>query len=581
MPMDKRSLNPLLTWLWDLLSFYSTEEIRVPTEYHDQVLEIKDVLDSDVSGIVNSMLDYAINSAMVDFNVDSENPNFQALIEEWFSRVNEGLVGRVPVGMKNLSREYYRERWKNSSLIVMRTLWEKVNMGGQVLELPVKMWFVDGVNVDVEDESLVRSIGDEKYFLRIHNKEHKAIPASENELIFVQKPFTSWTNLYPTPFMISRGLWKNLKFFELMNKKGEKIVGKALEYLMLMKKGSEQLAMKGAADFIYSEEDLTKVKNDFNDLVVEGKSTAGTPTYVTNFDTSLEHIIPEYSKVMNEGLYTVIEKRLLAGLGLIEIVEGIASTRREAILNPKPFVKEVETGISDFVALVSDVMRVIVMKNKSAHPKFFSEANKIQLHYNPIKDFISDSIREHLRSMYDRGVLSKQTYSEVVGGVDIDIEVSRRTKETKDKLDDTMYPPVIQNMEAVLDANKPQPKNEDIPSDKQGIEKKNYKGETEDIPYKNNDELPDSVKAIPVDAQTLYRRVFNQSSSKGEAYAGKVAWSVVKKFFKKDKEGNWTKKRETSETASFEELIDELLKFQEIELREKQLEIADKLLKDN
>ena len=501
---DRKALNPLLRWLWDLLSFYSVEEIRVPTEYHEQVVSIKELLRSDTSGLINSIMDFSINCAQVEFNVESDSEPVAELMENWFDSINMSLLGRVPTGLTALSKQYYQERWKNSSFIVLRTIWENVTIEGTTFNMPTKMWFVDGANLVCVDDSESRIIGNEKYYIKIDDKQKKVLPASKEELIFVQKPFSSWSDIYPTPFLIQRGVWKNLMFFNLINKKGEKLVGKALEYLLLMKKGTEGLALHGNADYTYSKDDLEKAKDDLKGMLQDNKTDPGTPLYATNFDTSLEHIMPDYNKVFNKELYIPLERRILAGLGLIEIVEGVASTRRESILNPRPFIAEIQGGVKDFSCLMSDVMQEIKNRNEKNHPKYFGK--EIELHYTPIKEFVSDSLRDHFRSMYDRGVLSRETYLEVVGDVDLDIEYTRRKTETDRDMNIVMYPPIVDNREGTgadfpedgkppkLKVLTPKPKTpavpgvpvaapnakETVPVAKKSVEKKNFKGEVAD-----------------------------------------------------------------------------------------------------
>jgi cation transport regulator ChaB len=646
--MSKNSnakMNEALKWIFDMISLMGNDEITIPSSFTEQVKAVKEVLASDISGLVNSVLDFSINCASVDFTIESNNKSLTDFINSWFKKINYSLIGKIPTGIKALSKENYKERWKNSSLLLLRTEWNDVNINGSTFNLPTKMWFIDGVNIKVEDEGDSRIIGKEKYYLRINDneKDNKLLPASKEELIFVQKPYENWTSLEPIPFLIRRGLYRNLKNYALINKKSEKIVSKALEYLLLMKKGSENLALRNIPEFIYSSTDLNEVKDKIKKIVDESKTNSGLPYYVTNFDTEIEHLIPDYKKVLDQSLYTNVEKRLLSGLGLVEIVEGTSSSRREAILNPRPFIKEVESGVEDFISLLEDVMKVIVEKNIVKHPKLFSEESDIQLHYTPIRDFISDSIRDHLRSMYDRGVLSKETYGEVVGGVDLDIEVKRRKQETENKLDETMYAPVIQNTENKQADLTPFKKvsltKETTPVSKQGPEAKNFKGalevyiikckkcsnefdfektpETnmgliicpkckveltekeyelskieiskvyEEAPYKNINELPEQVKVLPSDGQSLWMRVFNESYPKGEDYARKVAWSVVKKVYKKDKDGNWVRKSRTKgedgewinlEETPTEDILDNIIKLQEIELRDKQIKVANKVL---
>jgi hypothetical protein len=560
-----KPLNPLLQWLGDMISYYATEEIRTPVGFHQQVAKVKHVLISDTSGIVNSMLDFAINAATVDYIVETENQELNTIVDYWLNNINIGILGRVPIGIKALSKEYYRERWKNSSLIVLRSTWEDVDISGTQFYLPTKMWFVDGANVEVKNEDKdMRIIGTEEYSLKITEKLTKKLPIGKDEKIFVQKPFNSWTDLYPVPFLIQRGLWKNLMLYDLINTKGEKVVGRALEYLMLMKKGSEQLAMKGDPDYVYGTDELKAIKDNFKTMLFNAKTEAGTPTYVTNFDTSLDHIIPEYSKVLNAGLYENVEKRLLAGLGLIDIVEGTSSTRRESLLNPKPFITETENGIKDFIALLSDIIVTIKKENINKHKKYMNE--KIELHYHPIKQFVTDTIRDHFRSCYDRGILSKQTYAEIVGQVDFDIEIARRNAEKKNKTDEICYPPIIQNKEEQIYKDEtftkePTPKipdnklkKDDIPPDKTGPEKINYKANEEEpydgsdqefvealqefskvfeqSPYQRNEDLPPAVQKYSNEKQKAFRDAFNNSLKqyKNETIAFKVAWAILKKI---------------------------------------------------
>jgi len=474
MDYSKRGkLNPLLRWLWELLSLFSSKQITIPSDHRERVIAVKTVLENDCSGMVNSILDFAINAALVNYSIDAENTNLSEKLNDWLGSINSDLRGQVPTGLKSLANQYFRERWKGSSLLVLRSIWEKKDD----LILPTKMWFIDGENIKVEDDNTNRMIGQEKYSLYIKGNKYKPLPSFKNELIFVQKPFASWSDISPIPFLVQRGVYQNLKLLELVMNKGENFLAKALEYMLVMKKGTEGLAKEGKSEFIYDKKDLTEAKEDLQTLMKDMKTVAGVPTYVTNFDTNFEHLVPNYEAILKETLYNPIERRLLASLGLIDIVQGVSSTRQQAMLNPKPFITEVEKGIGDFQTLLYDIVYTIIEKNKLEHPKYFSYDLKINT--SQIKAFIDDSLRNHLRSMYDRGVLSKETYADVVGSVPLDIEVTRRTQETKDKLDEVMYPPVIQNTEAKSADLSPFEKQDNLPEDKKSIEKKNFKGEEE------------------------------------------------------------------------------------------------------
>ncbi|HJD57960.1 MAG TPA: ChaB family protein [Rickettsia endosymbiont of Ceroptres masudai] len=72
------------------------------------------------------------------------------------------------------------------------------------------------------------------------------------------------------------------------------------------------------------------------------------------------------------------------------------------------------------------------------------------------------------------------------------------------------------------------------------------------MPYKNNNELPDSVKNhLPIHTKDIYREAFNHAfeqykdadkrrgNDSRETVAHKVAWSAVEKKYHKNDKGHW------------------------------------------
>lgn len=74
------------------------------------------------------------------------------------------------------------------------------------------------------------------------------------------------------------------------------------------------------------------------------------------------------------------------------------------------------------------------------------------------------------------------------------------------------------------------------------------------MPYKSNAELPENVKGIPAEAQTIFRKAFNSALTQygNEDQARKVAWSAVKRKYHKNKDGKWVLNKSTQ---SFIELV--------------------------
>lgn len=42
---------------------FSSGDISVPSDYHERCIKVQNMLDNDISGTINSVLDYAVNSA--------------------------------------------------------------------------------------------------------------------------------------------------------------------------------------------------------------------------------------------------------------------------------------------------------------------------------------------------------------------------------------------------------------------------------------------------------------------------------------------------------------------------------------
>ncbi len=596
--LDRMRMNPALTWLSDMVKILTTNAIKIPKDYRGQVLEVKKLLDSDISGMVNSVLDFSIDASLVDYQVNAKNKNLTKKLNLWLDNINLELRGSVPVGVQALAKEYFRERWKGSSFLLLRTFWEEKDG----FYIPTIMYFIDGEDIIVTNKNNTRNLNGKSYRLRISNTESKPIGLGKNEKLFIQRPYSPWGVEYSIPFLIQRGIYKNLKFLELLEEKGEFVVGKALEYLLLFKKGSEGLTLSNNPDFIYSEEDLTKVKTDFSKFIADRKMIGGASVYATNFDTELEHVIPEYARALKQELYSPIEKRIMAGLGLVDIVQGLTSTRRESVLNPKPLFSEIKTGIKDFKMLLVDIMSTIAEENSDSHRKYFRQDIKISS--SVVKEELTDKMITQYRSAHDRGAVSKRTYNDILG-LDLDIEIERIVEEKK--FEDELYPPVIQNQEQLPDENvtnkdkknnkdkkKDEPlENEDVPEDKKSIEKKNFNqsdtfGEPEDprkefeqAPY-TKDKYPSQLKALPSGARNIWINTFNSvfKETNNEDNARMAAWRNVKIVYKKS-DDKWVKRSKGElEKSFFGKDIKELIELKELEILGKKNKLLDRLLEE-
>ena len=273
--------------------------------------------------------------------------------------------------------------------------------------------------------------------------------------------------------------------------------------------------------------------------------------------------------------------------------------------NPKLFIEEVKSGITDFKQILKELVIKIKEKNKK-HIKYVN-AN-FYIASSPIRGFLTDKMKSIIRMLYDRGRISSQTAVELMGEglIDFRTEVYRREDEAVKGIEMIMYPPITRNDEAKgIDFPTSNPKDteeEDIPEEKKNeIEKKNYDmaKELEGAPYKSIKDLPKNVKnSLNLELQRVYLKVFNNAyqTYENDTMASRVAWNLIKKIGRKGKDGKWYRKRkrtdgklkkikieramvEDSIAQAEDSAIKEALEIKKLENEEKKTKLLDKLLK--
>ena len=516
---------------------YESGAISVPQDYHDRCIKIKEMLGNDISGTVDSLLDYAINSASeTDYRIECSDSTLQKLLNIWLEQVNLDVKG-IPTGLQALSTEYFRERWEGSSFCILRAKdWKKITVDKTTIEVPTTMWFVNGGSIYVmRPKNKNYILGSDKYYLDKDNK--LEIPEAEDEKIIVQKPFDRWFDQYSTPYLIRKGIYKNWLAMKTLQDKSDEVIAKVLPYLFLMQKGTERLYIEGEVD--YTDDDLKKLVDNFKSQIEKYKNQKNkVPTHGIPFDQKYEHLIPDLRNILTEELYRQGFRSILAGLGFIDMLE-ITPSRQEDRLNPKPFISEVNSGVSGFKSMLLEVIYLIKARNKSNHRKLFSDAGKIIVVNSPLK-INTEKMLDAIRSGFDRGGLSIESYVETLG-FDYTIEKEKRQKELDSGDEDLMYPHLIQNTEKDPDTNihptKPKnEKNEDQNKKKETPETKTktagLENELEIAPYDKNNP-PAFLKKYPKGAQEVFIEVFNKNLPKGEDYAFPVAWTALKRWMKK------------------------------------------------
>jgi len=531
------------------------KKIIVPGNYHSQVGACEEMGMDDISGLVDSLTDFQVESASVEYGIETDNDNLTKLLKKWLDKINFGSLG-IPTGINPLAEEYFKERWKTSSFPILKMAkWE--NIGSGVI-VPTQMFFVDGKSIHAsEKDSNSENVKLVNYDYKLGTSD-KAEKLNKN--VIITKPFARWTDKYPVPYLVKRGIYHNWKIIASLKNKEWEILEQIIPYMMLVKKGTDSLAVN--KNVHYSDTALQGIIEKLEvavDKYKELDSKNKMMVRATNFDESLEHLIPDLRTIFDAGLFASAEKNILAGLGFIDIAEAVTASRRESILNPKPFIQETKKGVKDFKQIVKEMVMMVIEKNKSKK-KYF--ANEIRVTSSPVTGFMTDKFKERIRQCWDRGKISNKTAVEIIAEVDFDTEVKRREQEAKDGIDTTMYPNVTENREGTgmdlpgdpsAHPEKQMETQEAIPDAKKGTEAKNFKASTENpdedhlegAPYSTIKNLPPKVREnLNLDLQRVYLKVFNRAFNtyENDTISFRVAWALVKKIAKQDKDGQWVRK---------------------------------------
>ena len=216
------------------------KKIVVPGEYHAQCEAVKGMLRNDSTGLIDSLTDFAVESANVSFSIKTKSEKFTEKLNYWLTNINGDFDGQIPRGINALAKEYFKERWKASSFPVLKILkWS--NWEGMVV--PSKMCIVDGESIYSVEKKGGKSV--QKQLL---GYDYSVGHPNDNDTekldkgVIITKPFARWFDEYPVPFLIKRGVYHNYRIIQSIKEKQTTILDQILPYLFLIKKGTEGLA---------------------------------------------------------------------------------------------------------------------------------------------------------------------------------------------------------------------------------------------------------------------------------------------------------------------------------------------------
>lgn len=536
-------------------------KVIVPNDFHTQSIAVREIMRNDISGLVDSLTTFQVQSASVHYEIKTDNPNLNKILKEWLHSINIGYNGKLPSGINALATEYFKERWKGGSFPVLKIIeWDTLAGDDSGFVVPMKMAFLDGGSIYSKrvsnDQNYVDIIGYDYYLGRKRDKEDKL-----DKNCIITKPSCRWYDEYPVPYLIKNGVYYNWKMIQSLKDKQAQVLDQILPYLLTVQKNTEQMAITKGVN--YDDDKLKKVAGQMeeviqrmNDFQFDGQRKSKTPIRVSQFDEKIEHLIPDLKTILADELFASFEKGILNGLGFVRVADPLSSLRKETVLNPKAFVEEVKTGIEDFKQILREIV-ILIQQQNDKKIKYVNADFRVMS--SPVKGFMTDEFKQTMRSLYDRGLVSKKLTTEVIGETNYEHEVEERKHESKDGQDYFMYPPVIQNVEQVgleypgnppstpKGVKKAKPAQDGVTTQDKisPVEKQNYKASIliEGLlgsPYESIADLPDSVKETikTPKARRTWLGAFNGAynfymgkfgdAKKAETLAFKTAWARVK-----------------------------------------------------
>lgn len=275
-----------------------------PSGFSNQVRECRNIVDNDVSGLITTIIDFVGDAVgEIKWRIETDNENITKTFNKWLSSVNQNKNKYMPSGFRAFCKQYVRESFISSFIIT------KYKFGAfSNLRLPINLWIIDPYYVKSEGEN--------------NNLEFKyTIEDEEIKNAFIRKE-GAWYEDYPVPFLIKRGVWANYTIKKRLKDKSADVLKQLLWYLFLFKRGNPAVTGYKAPDFDTIGDNLKSVLQDAKDSTKH----QSTPAYVGDKETYAEHILPDLTKVFTTGIYEQLDKDILAGMGLVDIVQSIGSS---------------------------------------------------------------------------------------------------------------------------------------------------------------------------------------------------------------------------------------------------------------
>jgi len=368
----------------------------------------------DIVGRIGELM---VASANNGFEIICPDKEIKKFYDKWAAEININLPDRTPSGLDQLLDWIFREYWQ-SGLVIPYMTWGEI----EGKNFPVTAAIMNPLAIEIESTSV---FGQFKYRLRseealkelsLYDRSFQELyltprentdsstylPLRKDDLFLVLRRACQPYEPFPTPYLSLVFQWVDLRD-KLVEMDWTTALGVILSVILFK-------IMTG------NPKDKEKVQKE----ILQNVGRLSVIATSANIET--EVIAPRTDTLLSWDKYRECDLMIFESLGLLEII-GADQTGLRARFNPKPMIAEIEYARRHVKRLMERIFWEIAQKNNfDVVPNLKWKRLRLFEDQTAWKTFVRD--------LYDRGVLSQETYADEAEA-DYRQEVERRKEEQK------------------------------------------------------------------------------------------------------------------------------------------------------
>ncbi len=405
---DTVTLNDLrMASLYEARNLLSTNTLSDITDFRTAVGKARDLWHNrDIVSLVGELM----VSAASGFEITCRDKKTKNIFDDWAANINQGLPDCTQKGFDKILEWMFREYWQSGFVLPYLSWGTKDGVF-----LPLKGTIFDPLTIKQEgssvfggikysfEESLEETVGEgtsyDSFDLVPGKESGGHFPLRKSDTFYILKRGAQPYELFPHPYLTRIFKWIDFrdKLLDMDYATASGVLASIVLFKILSGKPEER-----------------------SRLATILKTIKRTSIVATSADIKSEVVSPPVESLLSWDKFREADLVIRESLGLVEFV-GVDLNSSRARFNPIPLVAEIQRGRREMARLMESIFQDIVIKNN------LSEVPNV--HWKRIRLFENEQIWKLLvRDLYDRGILSLQTYAEEAE-LEYEQELERRKAE--------------------------------------------------------------------------------------------------------------------------------------------------------